>query len=65
ASRWVKQHSKHLRSGYLLPIDKLRKRADSALYYSLYIELLGRKIQEYNIQPGNTWNIDKKGFLIG
>ena len=46
ASHWVKQTSKKLQSGYLLPIDKSRKRADSALYYSLYFELLGRKMKE-------------------
>ena len=64
-SRWVKQNSKYLKSSYLLPIDKNRKRADSALYYSLYFELLGRKIEEYNIQPQNMYNMDEKGFLIG
>jgi len=35
-----------------------------ALYYSLYFNLLGRKIAEYNILPQNIYNIDKKGFLI-
>jgi hypothetical protein len=65
ASHWVKQHSKVLKSAYLLPIDKNRKRADSALYYSLYFELLGQKIKQYNIKLGNTWNMDKKGFLMG
>ena len=54
ASCWVKQHLKVLKSAYLLPIDKNRKRADSALYYSLYFELLGQKIKQYNIKPGNT-----------
>ena len=65
ALRWVKHKSKMLQLGYLLPIDKSRKRADSALYYSLYFELLGRKMKEYDIKPGNTWNMDEKGFLIG
>ncbi|KAF2802629.1 uncharacterized protein BDZ99DRAFT_503812 [Mytilinidion resinicola] len=42
-SRWVHSNSKHLKSAYLLPIDKERKRADSALYYSLYFKLLDEK----------------------
>jgi hypothetical protein len=54
-----------LQLGYLPPINKSRKRADLALYYSLYFKLLGQKIKEYDIKLGNTWNIDKKGFLIG
>ena len=64
-SRWVKQNSKYLKSSYLLPIDKNRKRANLALYYSLYFELLGRKIKEYDIQPQNMYNMDEKGYLIG
>ena len=40
--------------GYLLPINKFRKRADLVLYYSLYFKLLGRKMKEYNIKLSNT-----------
>ena len=53
-----------LKLGYLAPINIARKKADSALYYSLYFKLLGRKIAEYDILPENTYNMDKKGFLI-
>ena len=42
-----------------------KKKADLALYYSLYFKLFGRKIQEYEIQLGNMYNMDEKGFLIG
>ena len=64
-TRWIAQHKDTIRAGYLTPINKAKKKADSALYYSLYFKLLGCKIKEYNIQPGDTYNIDKKGFLIG
>ena len=61
-ARWLAAHKNELKSGYLPPIDIARKKADSALYYSLYFELLGRKIAEYNIQPENTiWT--KRAFL--
>jgi hypothetical protein len=65
ASCWVKAHNDQLRSGYLSSIDSARKKADLALYYSLYFELLARKLTEYNIQPQNMYNVDEKGFLIG
>jgi len=64
-TRWLAAHKDELKSGYLAPIDIARKKADSALYYSLYFELLGRKIAEYDILPENTYNMDEKGFLIG
>jgi len=64
-SRWLKAHQNELKSGYLTPIDSARKKADSAYYYALYFELIARKIQQYQILPENTYNMDEKGFLIG
>ena len=64
-TRWLAVFKNELQTGYLLPIDAARKKADSVLYYSLYFKLLGRKITEYNIQLENMYNIDEKGFLIG
>jgi hypothetical protein len=46
-------------------IDKERHKADSALKYSLYFDLLKRKIEEYEIEPWHIYNMDEKGFLIG
>ena len=63
-SRWLKAHGKELKSGYLTTIDAARKKADSAYYYSLYFELMARKIAEYDIQPHNKYNMDEKGFLL-
>jgi hypothetical protein len=33
--------------------------------YTLYFDLLHSKMTEYNILPHNTYNMDKKGFMIG
>ena len=65
ASWWIWAYKNKIKSAYLIPINKAHKRANSALYYSLYFKLLGQKIAQYNILPENIYNIDKKGFLIG
>jgi hypothetical protein len=46
-------------------MDASRKRADSALYYSLYFDALERKIKEYEIREEDIYDMDEKGFLIG
>jgi hypothetical protein len=46
-------------------MDRNRHEADSEYKYRLYFELLHAKTQEYNILPGNTYNMDEKGFMIG
>ena len=38
---------------------------DSAYKYTLYFELLARKIHQYDIQAEDIYNMDEKGFLIG
>jgi len=64
-ARWLAAHKNELKLGYLPPINIARKKADSALYYSLYFKLLSRKIAKYNILPENIYNMDEKGLLIG
>ena len=61
---WHK-HNDVLAAGYLKPIDLSRKKADNIYLYGLYFDTLEAKIEEYDIQPGNTYNMDEKGFLIG
>ena len=46
-------------------MDASRKRADSALYYSLYFDALERKMKEYEIREEDIYNMNEKGFLIG
>jgi DDE superfamily endonuclease/Tc5 transposase DNA-binding domain len=65
AQRWIKAHSDKVISRYSTGLDMDRKRADSAFKYSLYFELLGRKIEQYNLLPEQIYNMDEKGFMIG
>ena len=41
---WLSHYQKELKTGYLVLTNKLQKKTDSALYYSLYFKLMGRKI---------------------
>ncbi|KAF1968423.1 hypothetical protein BU23DRAFT_480320, partial [Bimuria novae-zelandiae CBS 107.79] len=45
-------------------IDSNCYKANSKTKYKAYFDLLHPKMEEYNILPCNTYNIDKKGFLI-
>ena len=64
-SRWLKQHDDKLVSAYTTGIDSSRKKADSAFKYSLYFNALKEKMEEYDVQPEDIYNMDEKGFLIG
>ena len=46
-------------------MDAKRHQADSRAKYSLYFDLLHQKITQYDVEPGNTYNMDEKGFMIG
>ena len=54
-----------LDSRYLNNIDLARHKADSEASYRQYFTVLKQKIDQYNIQPHNCYNMDEKGFLIG
>ncbi|EED23505.1 conserved hypothetical protein [Talaromyces stipitatus ATCC 10500] len=65
ASRWLNKHPNALISRYSPDIDRNRKRADCAWSYALYLELINRNIEQYNLQPNQIYNMDEKGFAIG
>ncbi|EED14851.1 hypothetical protein TSTA_043260 [Talaromyces stipitatus ATCC 10500] len=44
-TRWVKAHGKEVISRHSSGLDSDRKKADSAWRYTLYFELIGRKIE--------------------
>jgi hypothetical protein len=46
-------------------MDSVRHNADSESKYNLYFDLLYQKMEEYQVEPQNIYNMDKKGFLIG
>jgi hypothetical protein len=39
--------------------------ANSSEKYRVYFELLHGKMAEYDVVPGNTYNMGEKGFAIG
>ena len=64
-NRFLKRHCIDLISKWSAGLDYERTRADSAFKYTLYFELLSRKLEEYGIEPRHIYNMDEKGFLIG
>ena len=63
-SKFLKKHNLNLILKYTINLNKKRSRANSTYKYSLYFELIRQKIEEYQIKPRHTYNIDKKDFLI-
>jgi hypothetical protein len=63
--RFLQRHDAELISRWVVGIDRARHQADSHSKYMLYFELLREKISQYNIEPGNIYNMDEKGFLLG
>jgi hypothetical protein len=49
---------------YLNTLDLSRHKADSQASYEQYFAILRQKMDKYNIQPHNCYNMDEKGFLI-
>jgi hypothetical protein len=64
-TRFINRHSIYLISRWSTGIDSVRHQADSGYKYKLYFDLLFHKIEEYEIELRNTYNIDEKGFMIG
>jgi hypothetical protein len=46
-------------------MDRVRHQADSQSKYNLYHKLLRSKLSHCNIEPRQTYNMDKKGFMLG
>jgi hypothetical protein len=63
--RYIKRYEVNLILRWATGIDRSRYQADSLLKYSLYFELLRSKLSQYNIEPRNMYNMDKKGFMLG
>jgi hypothetical protein len=59
------RHKDELDCRYLSTIDLERHKSDSESSYRQYFTVLKEKINQYNIQPYNCYNMDEKGFLIG
>ena len=63
--RFIARHSSEIISHWASGLDRNRHKADSAFKYTLYFELLKRKIEQYDIDSRDIYNMDEKGFLIG
>ena len=64
-TRFINGHSIHLISQWTVGMDSNRHKADSGDKYRLYFQLLHGKIDQYQIDPRHTYNMDEKGFMIG
>ncbi|KAL5400226.1 hypothetical protein PMIN03_013118 [Paraphaeosphaeria minitans] len=64
-TRFINRHSIHLISQWTVGMDSNRHKADSEDKYHLYFNYLHSKIDQYQIDPRHTYNMDEKGFLIG
>lgn len=63
--KFVKRHKDSIISEYLTGFDINRKRADNHWQISKYFDLLEEKRKQYQYPPGNIYNMDEKGFMIG
>ena len=64
-SRFLHRHQAELVSKWGPGKDRSRHQADSGEAIEAYFTLLYSKINEYNVEPENTYNMDEKGFMIG
>jgi hypothetical protein len=64
-TRFLHRNDHLVISKWTTGIDRERHQADSGVKYTMYFDLLHQKLQEYDIEPENTYNMDEKGFLIG
>jgi hypothetical protein len=46
-------------------MDRDRHKADSGVKYQAYFTYWHAKMKEYDIKPGNMYNMDEKGFMLG
>jgi DDE superfamily endonuclease/Tc5 transposase DNA-binding domain len=64
-ARFCQRYRTRLTSIYLRTIDHKRKIADNSYHFEHFFTLLHEKIEKFNIQPQNIYNVDEKGFLLG
>jgi hypothetical protein len=63
-TRFIRRNRDHLNSRWSAGMNVSRLKADSKRKYGLYFDLLHHKINQYNVQPHNIYNMDEKGFMI-
>jgi hypothetical protein len=63
--RFLHRHEDDLVFKNAAPMDRLRHEADSYLKYQSYFTYLESKLEEYQVPPDQTYNMDEKGFAMG
>jgi hypothetical protein len=61
----VQRYPDELISKWTMVMDNSRHKADSGKKYSLYFDLLCKKIDQYHVEPRYIYNMDEKGFMLG
>lgn len=62
---FLKRHQDQLITQWVTAMDSNRHKADSCEKYKGYFSLMEKKMAQYSIEPGQTYNMDEKGFAIG
>jgi hypothetical protein len=63
--RFLTRHKTKLTFKWTTGIDRNCHKADSKARYSMYFDLLHQKMQQYNVNAENIYNMDEMDFLIG
>jgi hypothetical protein len=64
-TRFLNQKQAHLTSKWTVSMDSNHHKANNEEGYRLYFALIHSKMQKYNVEPENTYNMDEKGFFVG
>ncbi|KAF1976051.1 hypothetical protein BU23DRAFT_578852 [Bimuria novae-zelandiae CBS 107.79] len=64
-TRFINCYNVEITPYWVTGIDRARHQADLGAKYEQFFQLLLEKMEEYNIEPRHTYNMDEKGFLTG
>jgi hypothetical protein len=64
-TRFLEQNKDHLTSKWSNNMDRNRHYADAEATYREYFELLHTKIQKFDVDAQDIYNMDEKGFAVG
>jgi hypothetical protein len=64
-AQFVDRHRDILDSDFLTGFDIGRKKADNSWLIQKYFATVEEKWKKYDYAPGNVYNMDEKGFMIG
>ena len=62
---FLKRHRDRLVAKQTNAMDRNRHQADSKVKYEAYFTYWHGKMEEYQLEPGNIYNMDEKGLMLG